>query len=181
MDRLERADYVRCGLDVLSDSGAGFLTISELCRRLEVTKGSFYHHFADMPAFVAALLEHWEAEHSHELIARSAAETDPLTRAKVLIDIAVELPHGAEASLRAWGRSNVDVARVMSRVDAAREQHLTAANEAAGLDEGRARRLANVAMAILIGAQHRERPVDRQQLRDMLEETLGLVLGESEA
>ncbi len=180
MDRLERGDYFRCGLEILSDSGAGGLTISGLCGRLAVTKGSFYHHFADMPAFVTALLGYWESEHSHVLISESAAEPEPLGRAKKLIDIAVDLPHGAEASLRAWGRSNAEVARVMSRVDSAREHHLTVANEAVGLEPRRARRLANVALAILVGAQHRGHPVDKQQLRDMLEETLSLLVGDRE-
>lgn len=171
MDRLERADYFRCGLDVLSESGVGALTIAELCRRLRVTKGSFYHHFSGMPDYVTALLAYWEHEHSRALITASTAESDPLAQTKLLIDIAVDLPHEAEAALRAWGRSTPEVATVLRRVDDARAEHLTAAAERAfEKNEHDARLAADTALAVLIGTQQRSRPVDRERLRAMLTE-----------
>src|SRR5579884_2605293 len=59
MARANRTAYLECALDVLAESGADGLTIAELCGRLGVTKGSFYHHFAGMGEFVTALLAFW--------------------------------------------------------------------------------------------------------------------------
>lgn len=174
----DRGDYFRCGLRLLAESGVGGLTIAALCAELGVTKGSFYHHFDGMPAYVTALLEHWENEHSRGLIARSATEGDPVRRERTLIEFAVALPHGAEAALRGWGRSSAEVARVLARVDAEREDHVTASTVELGVPRERARLLAATAMAVLIGEQARSRPVDVERLRAMLGELLDHVIGE---
>ena len=161
-------DYVVAALGVLADHGADGLTVAALCGALGTTKGSFYHHFDGMPAFTTALLAYWETEHSERLIATSRATADPVDRVGVLTDIALDLPHAAESAIRAWSRSSAEVALVQGRVDAHREAHLTDAFEELGLSPTYARLQARMAMALLIGAQHRG-PVDRAELRTMLE------------
>ncbi|WP_051580201.1 TetR/AcrR family transcriptional regulator [Pseudonocardia acaciae] len=170
MARVSRSAYLESALDVLAQAGSEGLTVAGLCSRLGVTKGSFYHHFAGMPEFVTALLEFWEDQRSQRLIAASRAEPDPRARYRLLLGIAVGLPHAAEASLRAWGRSNAEVRAVVARVDEARERHLTESMMMFGLPAERARLRARIAIAVLVGAQQREDPVDVDGLRAMLEE-----------
>ena len=43
-----RDAYYDTGLDVLSDLGYGGLKLAEVCRRLGVTTGSFYHYFDEL-------------------------------------------------------------------------------------------------------------------------------------
>jgi len=169
MARANRSAYLEYALDILAEAGSEGLTIAELCSRLGVTKGSFYHHFAGMPEFVTALLEFWEEQRSERLIATSAAEPEPLARFKLLSSIAVGLPHEAEAALRAWGRSNPEVRATVERVDGARERHLAESLALFGLPPERAGLRARTAIAILIGTQQREYPVDVERLRAMLE------------
>jgi len=170
MARANRSAYLECALDVLAEAGSEGLTIAELCSRLGVTKGSFYHHFSGMPEFVTALLEFWEEQRSQRLIAASEAESDPAARFTLLLDIAMGLPHEAEAALRAWGRSSAEVRAVVERVDEARERHLAATMRLVGLPEERAVVRARMAMAVLVGTQQRENPVRVDGLRAMLEE-----------
>jgi AcrR family transcriptional regulator len=170
MARANRSAYLESALDVLAGAGSEGLTISELCARLGVTKGSFYHHFSGMPEFVTALLEFWEDQRSRRLIAESAAVPDPEARFELLSDIAVGLPHEAEAALRAWGRSNTEVRAVVERVDEARERHLAESLVLFGLPPEKAELRARIAVAILVGTQQRENPVDVDRLRAMLED-----------
>jgi AcrR family transcriptional regulator len=156
------------------------MTIAVLCERLEVTKGSFYHHFGGMPGFIAQLLAFWESEHSERLIAISKAQPDPALRMTTLIDLAVGLPHAPEAAIRAWGRSNLEVAEATSRVDKRRERHVTDAVVALGVDRPRARLLTRISMGLLIGTQQRENPVDLKRLRRMFEEVNKLVFLEAD-
>ena len=123
-----------------------------------------------MPSFVAGLLDFWASEHSDRLIAMSKSQPDPSLRVAALIDIAVDLPHASEAAIRAWGRSNADVAEVTLRVDRRRERHLTDAIVALGIDRASAKLLARMALNLLIGTQQREQPVDLKRLRSMFEE-----------
>lgn len=170
MARANRTAYLECALDVLAESGSEGLTIAELCGRLGVTKGSFYHHFAGMPELVTALLAFWEQDRTQRLISASDAEPDPKARAALLTEIALRLPHAAEAALRAWGRGNPEVRAVVERVDRARERHLAESMRLFGLSAERAELRARIAMAVLVGTQQREHPVDIERLRAMLAE-----------
>ena len=44
---VSREAYFETGLDVLSDLGYGGLKLAEVCHRLGITTGSFYHYFTN--------------------------------------------------------------------------------------------------------------------------------------
>lgn len=178
MARLSREDYLRAGLEILGEAGSDGLTISALCERLKVTKGSFYHHFEGMPGFHASVLEFWESEHNDAVIAASQADVDAVWLVPTLTEIAVSLPHATEAALRAWGKSNPDVAACQARVDAARQRRILEVLRALGLEERKALLLTDMAISILIGFQHHP-PLDVARLRAMLDETNRLIFLES--
>ncbi|MDT4922077.1 MAG: hypothetical protein QOI15_2979 [Pseudonocardiales bacterium] len=180
MERLTPEDYFREALGVLGEFGSDALTIAILCERLEVTKGSFYHHFGGMPGFVTQLLEYWEREHSDRLIKISKAQPDPTLRILTLTEMGVGLPHASEAAIRAWGRSSPEVADATTRVDRRRERHLIDAVSALGIDRQRARLLARIGLNVLVGVQQREHPVDLRRLRQMFEEVNKLVFLEAD-
>jgi len=175
-DRLRREAYYHAALAVLAERGPGDLTIAGLCARLRVTKGSFYHHFRDMSEFVDRLMEHWAEEHATRLIALSESVTDPGERFDLLEGIAAGLPHGAEAAIRAWSWSNESVAAVQRAVDAARIDHLTASGLQAGLSPDAARRLATIALSLLIGMQQLERPAQAEAMREVFAALRGWAL-----
>ena len=176
--RLRPEAYYDVAFAILSEQGPGGLTISALCARLEVTKGSFYHHFRDMPEFVDRLLQHWEREHASRLIALSESVTDPDERFDLLEGIAVGLPHGAEAAIRAWSWSDESVAAVQRRVDGARLDHLTASGVVAGQDARQARIKATISLSVLIGMQQLERPATPEAMEAVFSELRGWVRGQ---
>jgi AcrR family transcriptional regulator len=180
VERLTPEDYFREALGVLGEFGSDALTIAILCERLEVTKGSFYHHFGGMPGFVSQLLEYWEREHSDRLIKISKAQPDPTLRILTLTEMGVGLPHASEAAIRAWGRSSPEVADATTRVDRRRERHLVDAVSALGIDRQRARLLARIGLNVLVGVQQREHPVDLKRLRQMFEELNKLIFVEAD-
>lgn len=55
----DREAYFVAAYQLLGESGCDAVTVTALSQRLHATTGSFYHHFADLPAFVAALAERW--------------------------------------------------------------------------------------------------------------------------
>ena len=180
MERLTPEDYFREALAILGEAGSEAMTIALLCERLDVTKGSFYHHFGGMPGFVTQLLEYWEREHSERLIKISRAQPDPTLRIFTLTEMGVGLPHASEAAIRAWGRSSPEVAQATERVDRRRDRHLVEAVSALGIDRQRARVLARIGLSLLIGVQQREHPVDLKRLRQMFEEVNKLVFLEAD-
>jgi AcrR family transcriptional regulator len=53
--RLSVDDWIRGGFAILAEEGIKALKIERLCRRLGVTKGSFYWHFTDFAAGIGLL------------------------------------------------------------------------------------------------------------------------------
>jgi AcrR family transcriptional regulator len=94
---------------VLSDLGYGGLKLAEVCNRLGVTTGSFYHYFSGWPAYTRELVAHWMRERTVQVIEVVSAEPDPRRRIDSLIQVGLSLPHGAEAAIRSWSSVDSDV------------------------------------------------------------------------
>jgi AcrR family transcriptional regulator len=83
--RLSTADWEAAALDALAENGLAGVAIEPLARHLGVTKGSFYWHFADREALLAAALTHWEKSHTERVIDEAEAVRDPRERLAHLI------------------------------------------------------------------------------------------------
>ena len=170
MAPLTRERYFEAALDLIADQGVEAVTIATLCRRLDVTIGSFYHHFKSREAFLQAFYGWWETEHAFRLVDQARQEPDPVARLALLKRVAAGLPHGAEAAIRGWSRSHPDAAAAQSRVDEARIDVVVATLRQLGLPPGRAKRLGMMAVAVLIGAQQLGRLDDAATGRKVFDE-----------
>ena len=114
---VSRESYFETGLDVLSDLGYSGLKLAGVCNRLGVTTGSFYHYFANWPAYTKELVGHWLKARTMRVVAAARGEPDPRRRLETLIHEASVLPHGAEAAIRVWSSIDPDVHAVQVAVD----------------------------------------------------------------
>ena len=112
-----REAYFETGLEVLADLGYGGLKLAEVCNRLGVTTGSFYHYFSSWPAYTRDLVAHWVQDRTIRLIDALREEADPRRRIEIIIQIALSLPHGAEAAIRSWSSVDQHVLSVQREVD----------------------------------------------------------------
>jgi AcrR family transcriptional regulator len=114
---VSRESYFQTGLDVLSDLGYGGLKLAEVCHRLGVTTGSFYHYFPNWPAYTRDLVAHWIQARTVRAVRALRAEPDPRRRIDTLIQEGLALPHGAEAAIRVWSSIDDDVRDAQVAVD----------------------------------------------------------------
>ena len=63
-DRLGPEDWTKVALAAIAEQGAANVSIERLARELGATKGSFYWHFKDRPALIAAALDRWERDYT---------------------------------------------------------------------------------------------------------------------
>ncbi|HEX4250650.1 MAG TPA: TetR/AcrR family transcriptional regulator [Pseudonocardia sp.] len=168
--KVTQEQYFEAALARLAAHGVDGLTIGGLCSELGVTSGSFYHYFGSWAGFVAALLAHWEAEQTQRIVDQARAVVDPEIRLDLLRDQASGLPHNAEAAIRAWSQADEVVGQAQRRVDAMRRGQLREAVLGMGVPVERAERLATMGLALLVGLQQLERPVDEVALRAVFDE-----------
>jgi AcrR family transcriptional regulator len=168
--KVTQEQYFEAALSQLAAQGAEGLTISWLCRALGVTSGSFYHYFGGWAGFVEALLTHWEAEQTQRIVELARAAAGPEQRLEVLQRQATALPHDAEAAIRAWGRGEERVGQTQQRVDARRLAALRTIISDMGVAPQDAERLATTGVALLVGMQQLQRPVDIAMLGAVFDE-----------
>jgi AcrR family transcriptional regulator len=74
-----RADWVEAGQALLVDGGIEAVKLQRLTERLDVTTGSFYHHFRNLDEFLCALAEYYGSKQAQLMFdrARTAVGTDP--------------------------------------------------------------------------------------------------------
>ena len=156
--RLGQQDYFDVALDVLGKQGHEALTIAVLCELLDVSKGSFYHHFGGWPGFMEALLNYWEEVSTIEVAEMASRTEDPAQRYGFLRKMTTAINHDAEAAIRVWARSEPVAQAVQERVDKARIA-VVADVIAQKLPRPDARRLAELTHSLLVGTQMTSRPV----------------------
>ena len=68
--RLSAEAWTIAALAALADGGLAAVAVEPIATRLCATKGSFYWHFANRDALLAAALAHWERTETEDVIAR---------------------------------------------------------------------------------------------------------------
>lgn len=157
---LSRQAYFETGLEVLSELGYGGLKLAQVCNRLGVTTGSFYHYFTSWPVYTRELVQHWLNERTLVHVQFVRAIPDPRERLDSLIQIGLALPHGAEAAIRCWSSADPAVQAVQAEVDRQRFEILyESALEVLG-QERQAELFADWAMYLLVGYEQVLLPPD---------------------
>jgi len=169
---VSREAYFETGLEVLSDLGYGGLKLAEVCDRLGVTSGSFYHYFSNWPSYTRELTNHWKQVSTMRLVESLRAEPDPRRRIAGLINIGLNLPHSAEAAIRAWSSIDPDVYAVQVEVDKARRDILRESALEMLHDDRPAELLANWAVYLLVGYEQSTLPPDKAGLEWIVRQLL---------
>ena len=128
------------------------VTIENLCGALGVTKGSFYHHFEHIGAYVVALMDHWLEENTLKIIQN--VERSQLDKNTVMLKIVATLRHRLELHIRAWSFSNPYVRDVVANADKLRLDYMTELISLTGRDRQTSREQAMLNIALMIGVQN---------------------------
>ena len=82
--RLTAEDWALAALDAIGSDGLGAVAVEPLASKLGATKGSFYWHFPNREALVAAALRLWEERFTEGTISSLAGLADPAARLRAL-------------------------------------------------------------------------------------------------
>lgn len=124
-ERKGPGDWVRAGLKSLKEGGIGSVRVEPLAKALGVTKGSFYWHFADRPALLAAMLLEWEAIGTDAIATQVDAKGGgPDIRLRNLMLITSESDGRLDMSVRAWAATDAAAAEALARVDRKRMDYV---------------------------------------------------------
>ncbi|MEU8620829.1 TetR/AcrR family transcriptional regulator [Streptomyces sp. NPDC048623] len=151
--RLTADDWADAALAALAERGLAGVAVEPLAARLGTTKGSFYWHFANRDALVAAALARWEEMSTERIIrAMEAAEPDPAARLGALLHGATAMAseNPLEVRLLAAG-DHPEVAAALARVTERRVGYLAHLFELLGFPPADARHRGLLAYTSYLG------------------------------
>jgi AcrR family transcriptional regulator len=150
--RLSAADWEIAALDVIAEQGLGAVAVEPLARRLGVTKGSFYWHFATREALIEAALKRWEQGDADALIAQVGQIEKPRERLEALFRrTSREMRSHVIYAAMLKALDHPAVKPVMQRLSQRRIQYLSIAYRALGLSRRDAAHRARLAYAAYVG------------------------------
>lgn len=117
--RLTREHWVAVARDALIASGVDEVKVDLLARRLKVTRGSFYWHFAHRDALLEAVLEDW-VERNRDDIASMRLEQGDGADFQDLFRVWLGEDAGFPAfdiAVRVWARRSSEVGAMVRQID----------------------------------------------------------------
>ena len=169
MRKIHREDWFAAGKNVLEAYGFARLTIDELCSSLNMTKGSFYHHFHNMDGYIVAFMQYWTEQHTLDFIRKAESQRLLGGKAEFLARLAAELNSGAERAIRAWSSASALVRMYLQQVDAIRLKYLEGLMLEQGLEGAAALGSARLEYALMVGMQQLYPGLSRQELLALYE------------
>jgi AcrR family transcriptional regulator len=150
--RLSAADWEGAALDLIAEHGVFAVAVEPLARRLGVTKGSFYWHFANRDALLEATLRRWEHADAEVLMSQVDRIVDPRERLVELFRrTSREMRSHVIYSALLKALDHPAVQPVMQRVSQRRIQYLAVAFRSLGLARRAATDRARLAYSAYVG------------------------------
>lgn len=117
--------------------GISAVSVNDLARQLNVTRGSFYHHFADRHDLLLELLRYWERNWT--LKVREDVRALDLDPSETLLALSrIIRQRGAsryDVRVRAWALEDPDVREIVRHVDEERLEFIRSQFDALGFDQ----------------------------------------------
>jgi AcrR family transcriptional regulator len=124
LQRLTPEDWIAAGLRALARDGFTALKADQIAKRLTVSRGSFYWHFADVAAFEVAVMRRWR-DVAVEAIIRDLESVKPASeRLPYLLRLAFAADPALEIAMRAWASSDARARAMVRSVDKRRLAYL---------------------------------------------------------
>lgn len=124
MARLSRLDWLNAARSALINGGVAAVKVHQLADTLNVTRGSFYHHFRNHDELLDALLKAWEEETNECFMSvLNGSSQNGMDEFVALCNLWIEEDRynpAYDAAMRDWARISEPVSRAVRRVDAQR-------------------------------------------------------------
>ncbi|MDR4998960.1 TetR/AcrR family transcriptional regulator [Brevibacillus parabrevis] len=143
-----RKDWVRAGLNTLAEEGVEAVRVEAIARKLSISKGSFYHHFADRQDLLNAMIDYWELHATERIISAPEAEQATLEQ---LLSFVFATERKTEAAMYAWAKQNPELGKRVAGIEKRRIGYVAALYAKKGLSPGEANARAHLAYLVYIG------------------------------
>lgn len=146
-------DWEEAALDVIAARGVAAVSIPDLARTLDVTKGSFYWHFASLDDLVERAVRRWDSLDKETLDQLRTIE-DPATRLRTLFAEAMSAKRAQALYIALAVSPSRTIAAALRKVSSRRLKLLADSYREIGMPDVAAQQQALLAYSAYIGGVH---------------------------
>ena len=173
-ERLGKSDWVEAGLKALTEQGVEAVRVERLAEALGVTKGSFYWHFTNRDALLAAILEAWSRVATGAIIAEiEASGGEPIDKLRRLFSLVAGFDGRMDLAVRRWSATDPVARETQRKIDQLRVDYLETLFAGLGFARAEALARARLIYHALIGQFAMGMPVPPEE---RAEEAMSIVL-----
>lgn len=180
--RLSAEDWEQQALVMIAEQGVGAFAVEPLARRMGITKGSFYWHFAGREALLEQALARWEKHDARNLNAALGAIEDPRERLESFFRRVgrERLTHQVFSALCA-ATDHPQVEPVLERVANRRMRHIAKAFTELGMAPDDAAHRARLTYSVYLGflqlqRQHQTPSLSSQAFEAYIEHVISTLI-----
>ena len=171
--RLTPEDWIDFALVTLAREGFEALKADVLARKLRVSRGSFYWHFADLAAFHAAVLKRWREIAAEQIIADVESDSDDPLKALLRRTFGARLD--LERAVRNWAAFDPAAQAAVRAIDRRRLDYIEALLQRRGFSGTTAQARAQILYWTFLGFALSGAPGPAGRLQGLLDELLRMV------
>jgi len=170
LQKLSRNDWIKAGLKALAREGFTALKADVIAKRLAVSRGSFYWHFADIAAFETAVMQRWRDVMAEAIIRELEGLKPAGERLRHLLRIAFDGDPALEIAMRAWAASDRRARAVIRAVDQRRLAYIEQMLREGGVATGQVQARAQILYWSYLGFVLSAKPVAGKARHRLLDE-----------
>jgi AcrR family transcriptional regulator len=167
--RLGPEAWIDAAYEAFEAGGVGAVRIDPLSKKLKITRGSFYWHFADRHALLRAVIDRWDATNTKGTIeANEAMGGAPSVRLLRLLRTCASDDGRFEIGIRAWANDDEEARQILERIDERRIVYMARLAAEAGVKDDDALARSRVGYLAWLGSYTCAVPSETEQrLADM--------------
>jgi AcrR family transcriptional regulator len=115
-----REAWISAGLEALSADGLDAVRVDVLARKLDISRGSFYHHFTDRGELLSAMLDRWWQQLVTGPLDEIGRTPDPFVRFGLLVRFPYDvsrIDHDVDLAVMLWARRDEQVAKLFAEAE----------------------------------------------------------------
>ena len=170
-----RQSWLTLGLRTIGEEGLGSLKINELCLKLNVTKGCFYHWFKSKGDYEEQILGYWKHRFTQQFINLAEVGADNKHKLSLLCEQCIDSTlkgNRLEVEINAWAQKNDTVKRFVHKVYKQRYTYLIKLLSGIYSDENEIKRHALILYSLVVGIDFFYRKLSRKELELIFSEYL---------
>ena len=177
---LDAPAWIEAAFDALAEGGVDAVRVDPLAKKLGVTRGSFYWHFADRAALHMAMLKEWRKRQSYQVGSRIESQaSDPEERLRRTLKLPNSSPRAKRAAaieiaIRIWARRDAEAGKAVRHIDRVRLNYYAKLYGEMGFKPAEARKRAFMFYAALMAQAFITTDADT----DVSDELAGMLLGD---